>query len=328
MAISFCSTELHAKIFLWSKAIRHLSSTLDCQRGPDESSREWLQWFSRAPCRGDNQVSSLSAGPSGSVPLLRGCSWYWPVTLAQPCIPPQGPLRGLQIAPSSTAWPLWACVVEMCFCALYSIHPSAFQEIWVGFVVLSRASAAGNTAVNVPVLMCLVCLWHKLPSQLCRYAMVGVTGSQADLETVSSVPPLSRLCLAHSSSEGTLTSLRRKLCLFSTGHLWNLDIVYHWETVTVKYCSVVLCSALSCDQVMQPHEDFKGQGSLSLLPLLPQWHIYVKWDWLHICHHLRRVWVCFQCLLLNGRTPCGLFSFVQKHLRSYCLKCILQWWYL
>lgn len=156
--------ELHAKIFLWSKAIRHISSTLGCQRGADESSREWLQWFSRAPCKGDNQVPSPSAGPSGSVPLLHGCSWYWPVTLAQPCIPTQRRLRGIQITPSSTAWALWACVVEIRFCALYSIHPSAFQEICVGFVVLSRASAAGNTAVNVPVLVYLVCLWCKLQS--------------------------------------------------------------------------------------------------------------------------------------------------------------------
>lgn len=49
--------------------------------------------------------------------------------------------------------------------------------------MLSRAFAAGNTAVNVPVLSYFVCVWHKLQSQLCRHDLVGVPGSQADPET-------------------------------------------------------------------------------------------------------------------------------------------------
>lgn len=190
--------------------------------------------------------------------------------------------------------------------------PRGLCRLWV----LGRTFATGNTAG----LMYLVCVWHELPLQLCRSDTVGVAGSLRVIQKVFhwSVPPLSHQCLAHSSSERALTRLSRKLCLFSGVHLRNLVIVHHWELwllSTALWCSALHCAAIGSRSPM------KLLRVKAPFPCFPFSHsdICVKWAWLHTCHHLRAVWVCFLCLPLSGRSPCGLFSWFQKHLRTCCL---------
>lgn len=77
----------------------------------------------------------------------------------------------------------------------------------------SSTFAAGSAAVSAAVLMAVVCVWQELQPHHAGHSW----HTQAGLETLHpSVPPLPRHCLAHSFSQRVLTSLRRKLSLFSS----------------------------------------------------------------------------------------------------------------
>jgi len=70
----------------------------------------------------------------------------------------------------------WQCVPVLSKVCI----PSASQEVSAGFV-LGRVVAAGDTAVNVPVITCLACVCviscsHSYGLQS-RHAMVNVPGS-------------------------------------------------------------------------------------------------------------------------------------------------------